>query len=288
LTTAKPEPAEVIAAIATQVTMPRRQRSGSSQPLIWGVVLAVLIIIGGAVLYLRGPSQAPAPQVAMQAPPAAAPVAQAPPAAAQASQPIMPPAPPPAASQAPTPALPPPAPQAVAAASSAPANAFGNPDDAAWASTLSSGASAPIGDYLKQFPAGAHVQEAQLRMADLIHNDPSPSKAFDGAWQTTWVCSGVGQYPGYTYQFLSEIKDGVYHGIKGVKGEPSSLVMEGKVEADGMAGFSGEVIVGSSIVGLGVARGTEVAFHALAKFDHASGSGKRIGGRPCTMTFIKQ
>ncbi len=52
--------------------------------------------------------------------------------------------------------------------------------------------------------------------------------------------------------------------------------------------FFGEIVVGSSLVGLGAARGTPSDFHALAHFDHASGGGKRIEGRPCSLTFEKQ
>jgi len=44
--------------------------------------------------------------------------------------------------------------------------------------------------------------------------------------------------------FAGQVKDGIYHGVKGVKGEPSSMVLNGKVEADGTAGFYGEIIVG--------------------------------------------
>jgi hypothetical protein len=66
------------------------------------------------------------------------------------------------------------------------------------------------------------------------------------------------------------------------------MTLDGRIEADGTAGFTGEVIVGSSLVGLGAARGTPSDFHALGHFDHGSGNGKRIEGRPCTLTFLKQ
>jgi hypothetical protein len=273
----------------------------SRQPLIWAAVLAAVVVIGGAVFYLRGtPLPTPVPQVAMQTPPAAAPTPTPAPAAIQATPPTVPPSaavsqtPPPAASSPPTPAqstvaAAPPAPETAAPPPQLdPPSPSVSPDDAAWASASSGATRAAIGDYLKQFPRGAHMQEAQLRLSDLIRNDPTPSKDFDGAWQTTWTCSNLGQYPGYTYQFVAEVKNGVYHGVKGTKGEPSSLVMDGKIEADGTAGFFGEIIVGSSLVGLGVARGTPSDFHAIAKFESTSGNGKRIEGRPCLLTFGRQ
>jgi hypothetical protein len=66
------------------------------------------------------------------------------------------------------------------------------------------------------------------------------------------------------------------------------MVLDGKIEADGTAGFAGEIIVGSSLVALGAPSGTASDFHALAQFEHASGNGKRIEGRPCNLTFMKQ
>jgi hypothetical protein len=53
--------------------------------------------------------------------------------------------------------------------------------------------------------------------------------------------------------------------VKGTKGEPSSLVLDGKIEPDSAAGFFGEIIVGSSLVGLGAPRGSPSDFHALAQ-----------------------
>jgi len=122
-------------------------------------------------------------------------------------------------------------------------------------------------------------------MANVIMNGPASSKNFDGTWQTTWTCTNVGNFPGYSYHFAGQVKDGIYHGVKG---EPSSMVLDGKVEADGTAGFYGEIIVGSSVVALGAARGTPSDFHALAHFEGRSGSGKRLEGRACTLTFAKE
>lgn len=116
---------------------------------------------------------------------------------------------------------------------------------------------------------------------------PATGKNFDGMWQTTWTCTNYAQYPGYTYQFTGEIKDGSYHGQRGKEGEPSSLVIDGKIESDGTAAFFGKGFVGSSLVALGAPRGTQYAFHALVSFTRNNGSGKRIEGRPCMLSFVK-
>jgi hypothetical protein len=222
------------------------------------------------------PAQSPAAQTAMQ-PPAPPPPALPPQTLAQ--PPTLAPAAQPEAPAASAAMLPPPEP------ASAPQP---DPDEAAWQNAIATGTRASFADYLKEFFAGVHAQEAQLRIANLILNAAATAKSFDGTWQTEWTCPNLGQYPGYTYRFIGQIKDGAYHGVKGVKGDPSSLDLNGKIDADGAAAFFGELIVGSSLAGLGAARGTPSDFHALAHFDRAIGDGKRIEGRPCTLSFAKQ
>jgi class 3 adenylate cyclase len=251
-------------------------RPWSSQPLILGSALvAAMILIGGGVLYMlpfaRTSPAAPPPalQTAVQTPP---PVST-PPQQIATQTPALPPP-----TQAATPTLP----------SEPPLASQPSPDETAWQNAAAAATRASFSEYLKQFSAGVHVQEAQLRIADLIINAPATSKKFDGAWQTTWTCPNLGQYPGYSFRFTGQVKDGAYHGLKGVKGEPSSMVLDGKIESDGTAAFFGEIIVGSSLVGLGAARGTPSDYHALAQFERSGGTGKRIEGRPCSLTFEKQ
>ena len=266
------------AAAASAALSPRpvARRSSSNQTLIFGSVLAALLILaGGVALYVRpfarpAPVAAPtSPQIAMQTPLAApSPPAQA----AVQTPPTASPPPPQAATPTPPPDLSPPK----------------DPDETAWDNATSAGTRAAFDGYMKAFSAGVHAQEAQLRIADLILNAPATAKNFDGTWVTEWTCPNLGQYPGYTYRFPGQVKDGAYHGLKGVKGEPSSMALDGKIGSDGVAAFFGEIIVGSSLVGLGTARGTPSDFHALAHFDHTSGDGKRVEGRPCSLAFVKQ
>jgi len=264
------------AAAAVPSPRPVARQFLSNQMLIFGSVLAVLLILtGGVVLYMR-PIARTAPVATPTSPPTAA---QSPPAApstpaqiAVQTPPVTPPPPPQGAAPTPPPDLSPPK----------------SLDDTAWENAVGAGTRVAFAGYLNTFSAGVHAQEAQLRIADLILNAPATAKNFDGTWVTEWTCPNLGQYPGYTYRFPGQIKDGAYHGLKGVKGEPSSMVLDGKIDADGAAAFFGEIIVGSSLVGLGTARGTPSDFHALAHFDHASGNGKRIEGRPCSLTFEKQ
>jgi hypothetical protein len=282
LATAKPGDG---AQAETSAPSPRRiAKRSSNQPLIWGALAAVAaaIIIGGAVFLMR-PTRGPIPTP----PPAAQAVTPAPQPAPpqQTAAQTPPPAPAPPTVPAPAPA---PAPQAAVLPPTPTPASQPNPDDAAWQAADAANTRVALAGYLKDFSSGVHAQEAQLRLANLIRTDTTPSKTFDGTWQTEWTCPNLGQFPGYAYQFSGQVKDGAYHGVKGVKGEPSSMVLDGKIEPDGAAGFAGEIIVGSSLVGLGAARGSPSDFHALAHFDHGSGNGKRIEGRLCTLTFMKQ
>jgi class 3 adenylate cyclase len=236
----------------------------SNQPLMWGAALiAVVILIGGGMLYMRQTARTPPPALQPAAP--TPPPAPAPP--QQTAAPTSPPAPVPQV------AVPPPLPVS---------------EDTAWQDALSAHTLAALDGFLKTYGSGLHVQDAKLQIVNLIVAEPAPSKNFDGTWQTTWTCANVGQSLGYTFEFRGQIKDGTYHGLHGTKGQPGSLELEGKIEADGTAGFKGAVIVNSPITGMGAARGTVSPVYALARFDHASGTGSRINLRPCTLTFVKQ
>jgi hypothetical protein len=277
------------------------------------VALAAILILAGIALAFWRPWQQAAPPAslaAIQAPAQAARVAAVqPPAPTSAPQPAdvvntaAPPAAPPLArsskvvkkkntSVATAAPIPAPAPEAVtqppAPAAQAPAPAAANSDEAAWQTASAAAGRPAYAQYLKDYPAGDHAQEAQLAIANLILNGPATGRNFDGAWQTVWTCPNVGRFPCYSYQFTGQVSGGVYHGNRGIKGEPSSIVLDGKIEFDGAAGFFGEIIVGSSLAGLGAARGTPSDFHALATFENASASGRRIEGRGCTLSFQRQ
>jgi hypothetical protein len=262
LATAKPADGGAAEASAPAVVLPPRRAvktSSSNQPLIWGAVAVVaLIVIGGAVFYLR-PS---AKTLSAAAPPPAQTAAPAPP--VQTAAPTPPPEPPPA------PKL--------------------SPDETAWQTAQGAATIAAFRDYLKAFPAGAHAQEAELQIADLTLAAPTiKSKNFDGTWLTTYTCASVGPTLGYSNQFSAQVKDGEYHGLKGKEGERGSLSLDGKIAPDGTAAFLGKGVVGSSAFAVGgVQAGTQFFFHVLAQFDRANATGKRVEGRPCSVTFLKQ
>lgn len=296
----------------TPLPLPKAQKSSDPSKMTAMALVAVLLCAGAALAIWRPWQHEPVPPVVAKLPP---PVTQAAATPVEAPAPV--PAPTPDSKPAPDtkPASPKPvvhavaapaasakavtekppanaaAPQVAAAAPApapVPAAAPADPDEAAWQSAGSAASREGLAQYLKNYPAGHHAQEAQLAMANLILGSPATGRNFDGNWQTTWTCPNLGQYPGYTYQFSGQVTDGAYHGLRGTKGQPSSMVLDGKIESDGMAAFTGEVIVGSSLVGLGAARGTPSDFHAVATFQNSSASGRRIEGRACTLLFQRQ
>jgi hypothetical protein len=78
------------------------------------------------------------------------------------------------------------------------------------------------------------------------------------------------------------------HGQKGSKGEPGWLSLDGTIAPDGSASLYVDGIVGAAPYAVGERpAGTQYGYHVDAKFDGASGTGHRVEGRPCTVTFAK-
>jgi hypothetical protein len=109
-------------------------------------------------------------------------------------------------------------------------------------------------------------------------------------WQTTVSCSAVKDALGYSFRFVSTVKDGVFHGVHGTAGEPGSLQIDGRIGADGVAKFYANGRTGSKeyVPGRDTPRGTEYGYNIDAKFDGTTGTGTRIEGRPSTLQFEKQ
>ncbi len=114
--------------------------------------------------------------------------------------------------------------------------------------------------------------------------------SFDGDWLTTVSCANYRDALGYSYQFVSTVKDGALHGVHGTEGQPSSLVIDGTIAPDGKASLYAKGRTGSKeyVPGRDTPRGTEYGYNIDAHFEGATGSGTRVEGRPCTFKFTKQ
>jgi hypothetical protein len=111
---------------------------------------------------------------------------------------------------------------------------------------------------------------------------------FDGTWETTVSCSNTVGALGYSFQFLSTVKDGVLHGEKGTASKPGWLQLDGNIQPDGTAKLYAKGLVGAKEYAVGHRpAGSDYGYHIIAKFAEKEGSGKRVEGRPCDVTFAK-
>lgn len=112
---------------------------------------------------------------------------------------------------------------------------------------------------------------------------------FDGTWDTTVSCSNASGALGYSFQFSSTVKDGVLHGEKGGKGKPGWLRLQGNIQPDGTAKIYAKGLVGAQEYAVGRRpAGTEYGYHIVGKFSDKEGTGKRVEGRPCEVTFARK
>ena len=70
-------------------------------------------------------------------------------------------------------------------------------------------------------------------VAAVFPNRGAGGERFDGKWLTTVSCEASRDALGYSYRFVSEVKDGKLRGLHGLEGKPGSLLIEGKIAADG-------------------------------------------------------
>jgi hypothetical protein len=113
---------------------------------------------------------------------------------------------------------------------------------------------------------------------------------FDGKWRTTVSCEAARDALGYSFRFISEVKNGKLRGLYGTEGKPSSLLIEGTVSTDGTAKLYATGRTGSKeyVPGRDTPRGTEYSYSIEAHFQGATGTGTRVEGRPCSLQFEKQ
>jgi hypothetical protein len=116
------------------------------------------------------------------------------------------------------------------------------------------------------------------------------SQKFDGDWLTTVSCAAARDALGYSFRFVSTVKNGTLHGLLGTAGEPSSLQIDGKIGPDGTANLYANGRTGSKefVPGRDTPRGTEYGYSISAHFEGSTGTGTRVEGRPCTLQFARQ
>jgi hypothetical protein len=119
------------------------------------------------------------------------------------------------------------------------------------------------------------------------HADDSHSR-FDGDWDTILSCPNSNGALGYSFKFLSTVKNGLLHGEKGRRDEAGWLQLDGKILDDGSADLYVDGLVGAAPFAVGQRpAGSKYGYHVASKFTDLSGTGTRVEGRPCTATFAK-
>lgn len=112
---------------------------------------------------------------------------------------------------------------------------------------------------------------------------------FDGEWDTILSCPNSNGALGYSFEFPSLVKEGVLHAEKGVKGQPGWLQLDGPISPDGSANLYASGLVGAAEMAVGHRPpGTQYGYHLDVQFNGISAKGRRVEGRPCTVTFAKK
>jgi uncharacterized caspase-like protein len=157
-----------------------------------------------------------------------------------------------------------------------------------WASIKDGTDPAGFESYLKQYPQGTFAPLARQRLDSLKARPALDVTRFDGIWNVTVDCPAHNAAGGYVMQLQAEVKDGVLQGQAGVSGQPSSLILSGKIGADGSGLISAQGRVGDPKHTTNrLSSGTPYAYRANVQFEGSRGVGKRIEVRPCTLTFVK-
>jgi len=124
----------------------------------------------------------------------------------------------------------------------------------------------------------------------LLDRRPAAGDAgrFDGAWEVDISCMAQGAQA-YANRFPASVKDGVLHGQLGVEGGPGSLTVDGRIAPDGNGTLLATGVTGDPRFTLRkLQKGRHYSFPIEVIFSGTSGTGRRQGPRPCTITFTRK
>jgi len=127
-----------------------------------------------------------------------------------------------------------------------------------------------------------------LILATLPNASPDTQR-FDGKWQTTLSCPAFGNALGFSWQWVSTVKDGIIHGLYGTAGQPASIQIDGAIAPDGKASLFAKGHTGAKQYVVGdMPVGAQFRYNIDAHFEASTGTGTRIEGRPCSYKFARQ
>jgi hypothetical protein len=133
------------------------------------------------------------------------------------------------------------------------------------------------------------IAAVMLLPCDSIASEKTSSDRFDGKWDTTLNCTPFQDAQGFTWHFVSEVKDGHLAGRYGTEGQPASLRIEGQLAEDGTGTLHATGKTGGPQYVTGnLQRGSNYVYDIRAEFHEGHGKGTRLEGRPCTYEFERQ
>ncbi|MGD0480805.1 MAG: hypothetical protein ABSA42_11600 [Terracidiphilus sp.] len=115
------------------------------------------------------------------------------------------------------------------------------------------------------------------------------STRFDGKWNTALNCTPFQDAQGFTWHFVSEVKNGHLVGHFGTEGQPASIRVEGQLADNGTGTLhaTGRTGMPQYVTG-NPQRGSNIVYDIRAEFHEDHGKGTRLEGRPCTYEFERQ
>jgi hypothetical protein len=119
---------------------------------------------------------------------------------------------------------------------------------------------------------------------------PADAQRFEGVWVGKLVCEATPpQLPGWKYDVIGMVTNGVFHSRHGTEGKPGSETFDGTIKPDGAAeisqvGLSGE----SKSDPLHRPAGTQFRDTYVGKFETTRAIFTRLDRASCNIEFIKQ
>jgi hypothetical protein len=106
-----------------------------------------------------------------------------------------------------------------------------------WKSTVAINTKTAYEDHLARFPTCAFASLAQAKIAALtVPGQANERGRFDGIWQGMLVCESTNSgLPGWKYELVGKVADGIFHAQIGQVGKPGSQTFDGTIAPDGTA-----------------------------------------------------
>jgi hypothetical protein len=143
-------------------------------------------------------------------------------------------------------------------------------------------------DHVARFPNCPFAGLAKSNIAKLtMPSRTADPRHFDGFWITRVVCDSKGDVQGFSYEFVGRVKDGVFHGQRGVEGQPGWTSFDGTVEPDGSIEMSWKGLTGPDQRRTlnHAPPGVSYSARAHGTFEGSQGSAIRVEGRTCRLEF---